>query len=142
MLSLSILTIVMRWFDQAFLWSEPVTRHLVFLSAFLGGVIATGRRNHIGIDIIGKYFESHKNEVALLWIRRIVSLASFCVLVWLIHACYKFTLVEAEYGKIAFLGIHSKFLVAISPFGFSLIAYRFFYLFIESFSSEHTVEMS
>ena len=138
MLGLSISTIVLRWFSVSFLWVEPLTRHLVFLSAFLGGVIATGRKNHIGIDVIGKYFEAKKNHQALGVIEKIISLSCFIALVWLIMACYQFTIVEAEYGKVAFLGIHSKYLVAIAPFGFSLIAYRFLYLFLSSFETRES----
>ena len=51
MLLLSVLNIFLRWFNTTLFWVEPLVRHLVFLSAFLGGVLATGNRSHIGIDI-------------------------------------------------------------------------------------------
>lgn len=136
MLSLSVLSIALRWFNTSIHWVEPFVRHLVFLSTFLGGVLATGRGEHIGIDIIGKWFESKDNKKALLWIRRIISLASCLTLVWMIKASYGFFLVELKYGKPVFWGIESGFLVAIIPFGFSLIAYRFFFSFVNSFSGE------
>ena len=61
MLFFSVLTILLRWFGQSLEFVEPFVRHLVFLSTFLGGVLATGRGTHIGIDIIGKLLESmHK----------------------------------------------------------------------------------
>ena len=53
MLFLSVLNIFLRWGNTTIFWIEPLVRHLVFLSAFLGGILATGRKNHIGIDIIG-----------------------------------------------------------------------------------------
>lgn len=135
MLILSVLTIVLRWFNISFLWFEPFVRHLVFLSAFLGGVLATGRKTHIGIDILGKYLESKKSKVMHEWVGRVISLASFITLIWLVkESAIGFVEMEAEYGKPHFLGIHSKYLVSIIPFGCSLIAYRFFYLFISSFS--------
>jgi TRAP-type C4-dicarboxylate transport system permease small subunit len=136
MLGMSVLNIILRWFNATSLWFEPFIRHTVFLAAFLGGVLATGRRTHIGIDIIGKYFEAQKKWVPYLWVTRLVSLASFLTLVWLCKASIDFVFVEAKYGKEAFLGIHTKFLVAIIPFGLSLIAYRFFYIFINSFTGE------
>jgi TRAP-type C4-dicarboxylate transport system permease small subunit len=139
MLIFSILTIILRWFEITFLWFDPLVRHLVFLSAFLGGVIATGRGSHIGIDIIGKYLESKKKYFYLKQVRRIISFVSFGTVCWLIVASMEFFRVEQEYGKESFLGIHSSVLVAIIPFGFSLICYRFFYLFIKSFQQEEVL---
>lgn len=136
MLSISVLSIVLRWFEFTFQWFEPLVRHLVFISAFLGGVMATGNKTHIGIDIIGKYLESKGNEKALIWIERVVSLASAVTLIWLTSACIQFVGVEAIYGKEVFLGIHSKFLVGIIPVGFSLISLRFFNLLICSFDRD------
>tara|TARA_R110002072_G_scaffold534_6_gene3912 strand:+ start:89424 stop:89957 length:534 start_codon:yes stop_codon:yes gene_type:complete len=136
MLLISVLNIVLRWFGIGYMWFEPLVRHLVFLSAFLGGVLATGRRTHIGIDIVGKYLEAKQSWVAHQWILRAVSLISFVTLAWLVKTSFGFISVEAEYGKAVFLGVHSKYLVSIIPFGFSLISYRFLYLFLRSFTEE------
>ncbi len=136
MIIFSVLTIVFRWINFNVLWFEPLVRHLVFLAAFLGGVLATGRRTHIGIDILGKFFENKEMFRAQRLVGRIISLASGLTLVWLIKASYEFMLVELQYGKEEFLGIHSGFLVGIIPFGFTLIAIRFFVLFLKSFMEE------
>jgi len=130
MLLLSVAVIVFRWFEISFSWIEPLVRHLVFMSAFLGGVLATGRGTHIGIDIIGKYLESKNLESARRWIGCIITLASFITLFWLIKSSWHFVAVEAKYGKIAFLGLHTKFLVSIIPIGFTLIALRFWARFL------------
>ena len=61
---------------------------------------------------------------------------AFVVLCWLIKASVDFTIVEFRYGRLAFLEIHTGFLVTIIPVGFSLIAYRFFYRFVNSFSKD------
>jgi TRAP-type C4-dicarboxylate transport system permease small subunit len=140
MLTMSVGTIVLRWFNSTFLWFEPFIRHLVFISAFLGGVLATGRRTHIGIDIIGKYLESKESWDTYLWVSRIIYLACTITLAWLVSASIDFVKVEAQYGKEAFLGIHSKFLVAITPFGFSLIGLRFLFLLLLSFSPFYKVQ--
>lgn len=134
MLTLSVLAIVLRWFNLTLHWIEPFVRHLVFLSTFLGGVLATGRGTHIGIDILGKYLESINSDSLYTWIRRVISLSSFLTLSWLIYASYNFLVIELKYGKPVFWGIESGYLVAIIPLGFGLIAYRFFYLFISSFA--------
>lgn len=136
MILFSVLTIVFRWLDFNVLWFDPLVRHLVFLAAFLGGVLATGRRTHIGIDILGKYFETKGMEKSKNLVGRIISLASTLTLVWLIKASYDFTKIEFQYGKEEFLGIHSGFLVGIIPLGFILICYRFFYIFVSSFYKE------
>tara|TARA_Y100000590_G_scaffold281237_1_gene316053 strand:- start:88248 stop:88751 length:504 start_codon:yes stop_codon:yes gene_type:complete len=136
MLFLSTLVIVMRWFGVTFLWFDPFIRHVVFISTFLGGVIATGRGTHIGIDILGKYLESKNLEGAQAWIERLIAFVSAGTLVWLIQASWDFMLSELKYGKPTFFGIHSGYLTAIIPIGFALIAYRFFFLFVNSFSSK------
>lgn len=132
-LILSLQGIVLRWFDVSFAQVSPFIRHLVFLSTFLGGVIATGRKNHIGIDILTKILESKDVKNISINIGRVINLVSCSTLIWLIFAAVSFVQMEAEYGKVEFFGIHSKFLVAIIPFGLSLICYRFFFLFIDSF---------
>lgn len=130
MLTLSMSAIALRWIDITFTWFEPFIRHLVFLGTFLGGVIATGRGTHISIDIIGKILEGNGKEN---WNRKllcIISLVTFLVIVWLVVISINFMLMELKYGKPVFFDIHSGFLVGIIPFGFVLIAYRFFFKFI------------
>lgn len=135
MLGFSVFAIVMRWFETSFLWLEPFVRHLVFLSTFLGGVIATGRGSHIAIDLLHKKIE----ESGPVWLKhlsiRILNLASSMVLFWLVKASWEFTVIELKYGHDVFWGIHSGVLVGIIPFGLSLIAYRFLYRFMESFTN-------
>ncbi len=127
MLSMSVLNIVLRWFQSHILWFEPFVRYLVFFSAFLGGAIATGKRSHIGIDIVGKFFESKKNWKTHRWVGRIIDLISLTVLIVLTNACIDFVYEEAKYGRAdVFIGVHAKYLAAIIPFGFGLIAVRFF----------------
>lgn len=141
MLGISVLSIILRWFNTNILWFEPLIRYLVFLSAFLGGTIATGRRTHIGIDLVGKFFESRKKWEAQRWVGRMTDLVSFLVLLVLIKACLDFVGEEAKYGRTnVFLHIHAKYLAAIIPFGFGLIALRFFNNIILSFSKEYQLK--
>jgi len=137
MIICSMAIIVMRWFNSSFMWLEPLVRHLVFLSAFLGGALATGKGTHIGIDILGKYFESKKMWKAHLMVNRIINLASSLILIVFVKLSWDFVQVEAEFGKEVFLGIHSRFLVGIIPFGFSIIGIRFILKFILSFGSQN-----
>lgn len=136
MLFLSVLNIVLRWFNAHVMWIEPFVRYVVVLSAFLGGAIATGKRTHIGIDIVGKYFETKKMMVAHAWVKRITDIVSVAALIFLTKGCIDFVAQEAEYGRIVFLGIHAKYLAMILPFGFGLMGLRFLLGFILSFDSK------
>ncbi len=136
MLSLSVFSILLRWFNTSMLWIDPFVRHLVFFTAFLGGVLATGRGTHIGIDVLGRYLEASRNQFISKILKKIIGLASFLILIWLVVASYNFMLMELKYGKISFLGLHSGWLVGIIPFGFSMMAIRFLNIFLQSFSNE------
>ncbi len=140
MLFFSSGSIVLRWFHYNLSWIDPFIRHLVFFSAFLGGVVATGRGTHIGIDLIGKFIESKGWDVLRDFIRRLIMMASFFVLLWLIKAGIDFTRVEMEFSKKEFWGIDSHFLVMLIPIGLSMIALRFLLIFILSFDKGLTGE--
>ena len=140
MLFLSSANIVARWFQHNITWVDPFVRHLVFFSAFLGGVIATGRGTHIGIDIIGKFVES-KGWVKLKdIINRLVMIVSILVLCWLTKASIDFTKVEMEFSKTEFWGIQSGYLVMLIPIGLSLIVLRFVLILILSFDVDNNKE--
>ena len=126
-------TIILRWFHINLSWIDPFVRHLVLISTFLGGVIATGRGNHIGIDLISKFLEIKGYDHAKIIVNRIILFTSGLVLIWLIKSGLDFTKVEMEFSKVEFWGISSGYLVAMIPIGLGLIAIRFFTLFILSF---------
>lgn len=133
MLFFSVLNIFLRWGNLTLYWVEPFVRHLVFLSAFLGGVIATGRKNHIGIDIVGRWLESKEDKRLFNFTQRLILIVCIGTTYWLTLSATSFMKTEFEFGREVFWGIHSGFLVGIIPFGFTLIGYRFFNLLIQSF---------
>ncbi len=136
MLSFSSLSIVVRWFQHNITWIDPFVRHLVFMSTFLGGIIATGHGTHIGIDIVGKFVESRGWHAAKNAISKIIMVASIAVLVWMIKSGIDFTRVEMEFSKEEFWGIQSGYLVMIIPVGLALLALRFFLVFLLSFEAK------
>ncbi len=136
MLFFSSLSIVVRWFQHNITWIDPFVRHLVFLGTFLGGVIATGKGTHIGIDIIGKFVESKGWHTARELIQKLIMVSSIAVLLWLIKSGIDFTKVEMEFSKEEFWGIGSGYLVMIIPVGLSLLLLRFLLIFLLSFDSE------
>lgn len=129
----SSLTIVLRWFHVNLYWVDPFVRHMVFFSTFLGGVVATGRGSHIGIDLISKFLEIKKMDIAKIIIQRIILITSALVLLWLLKSSIDFTKVEMEFSKEEFWGIQSGYLVALIPFGVGLMIVRFCLLFLLSF---------
>lgn len=132
MLVLSLLNISLRWFENSVLWIEPLVRHLVFIAAFLGGAIATGEGQHIKIDLLSKLLAKTDNLLVQNIIEKIVIIACLVATIILTKAGYDLFLVEMEYGKEAFLGIHSAHLIGIIPMGMGFIALRFFLnLFLE-----------
>lgn len=132
----SSLSIILRWFQINLSWIDPFVRHLVLLGTFVGGVIATGRGNHIGIDLISKFLEVKGYEHAKVLVNRIILLSSGLVLIWLIKAGIEFTKVEMEFSKVEFWGIQSGHLVLMIPIGLGLISLRFLTLFILSFEKK------
>jgi TRAP-type C4-dicarboxylate transport system permease small subunit len=136
MFSLSVLNIILRWLNTNLSWIEPLVRHLVFLATFLGGVIATGRGSHIGIDILGRWCEATKKLRLFLWIQRVCAATSFLTVLWLIKSSLDFMKMELEFGKPVFWGITSGQLVSIIPIGFSFIAIRFLIVLILSADPE------
>lgn len=125
-LGLAVLSIVLRWLGSSLMWIEPLIRHLVFLSAFLGGSMATSKHVHIKVDLLTKLIELSRSKV-IHWIHKnLVTLFCFLVCLVLAKSGWDFYLVEKEFGAPGFLHIHSANLVAIIPFGMGLITLRFF----------------
>ena len=134
MLGFSLATIFLRFFNVNFPWFESFVRHLVLLSAFLGGVIATGKGTHIGIDVIGHYLEAKNLLKPKLYLIRLIQIASIGTVAWLTKASIDFVKVEMEFGSSEFLGLTSGNLVTIIPIGFGLICLRYLLKFLISFS--------
>ncbi|MGE3611621.1 MAG: TRAP transporter small permease [Bacteriovoracaceae bacterium] len=141
-LGFAVLSIILRWFGHSVMWIEPMIRHLVFLSAFLGGSLATSKDVHIRIDLLTKLVEKSHSKMLHLLHRNLVSLFSFVVCVILSKTSWDFFLVEKEFGAPSFLNIHSSYLVAIIPVGMGLISLRFFNRLIIGFSGENNCHSS
>ncbi len=125
MLSLTLLNIVMRWFQVSLHWIDPAVRHLVFLSAFLGGTLAIGNRHHIKIDLLSRLLERTNRKQTLKWVDIIVTTITITVTIVLVIASYNLAVIEFAEGKTVFLGIHTGYLLSIIPFGLGLMSFRF-----------------
>jgi TRAP-type C4-dicarboxylate transport system permease small subunit len=125
-LGLAVLSIVLRWCGKSPMWIEPLTRHLVFLCAFLGGSLATSKDVHIRVDLLTKLVEKSRSVIVHWLHKNIISLFCLIVVLGLLKSSWDFYLSEKEFGNPSLLGLHSSTLVAIIPFGFGLITLRFF----------------
>jgi TRAP-type C4-dicarboxylate transport system permease small subunit len=121
----AVLAILLRWLGSSVMWIEPMVRHVVFLSAFLGGSLATSKGVHIKVDLLTKLVE-HSRSRLLKWVHQNL-ITAFCFLTCLLlsKTAFDFFQVEREFGAPAFLDIHSSWLVGIIPFGMGLITLRF-----------------
>jgi TRAP-type C4-dicarboxylate transport system permease small subunit len=138
MLILTVMNIVLRWFEVSIHWVEPAVRHLVFIAAFLGGSLATGARHHIKIDIISRLLEKKKN--AQKYIDQIVTILTLVATILLTYSSTNLVKVEFEFGKEVFLNIHSGYLISIIPFGMGLISIRLLLRFLMSFGVQEGSE--
>lgn len=132
MILLTIFSMVLRWFSLSMLWIEPLVRHLVFMTAFLGGVVATGTNKHIAIDLVSRILQqvdAHASKKVLATVIHVFCLIS---VIWMAYAGYLLVEAEREIGHEKFLGIHSSHLAATIPVGFALIAFRYFYKIVSS----------
>jgi TRAP-type C4-dicarboxylate transport system permease small subunit len=140
-LLLAVLAIVLRWMGMSNMWLEPLTRHLVFLSAFFGGSLATSKNVHIKVDVLTKLVERSRSRILHWVVRNVVTIFCLVTTCVLTKAAYEFFLVEKEFGAPSFLNIHSAYLVGIIPFGMGLISLRFFnqlvFGLVEGAPSEH-----
>jgi TRAP-type C4-dicarboxylate transport system permease small subunit len=124
-LFLAVSSIVLRWIGSSPMWLEPLIRHLVFLSSFLGGSLATSKNVHIRVDLLTKLVENSESKI-LKWLHKnLISLFCFLTCLFLLISSWDFFKMEKEYGAPAFLEIHSSWLVFIIPFGVGLISLRF-----------------
>lgn len=139
-LGLAVLSIVLRWLGSSLMWLEPLIRHLVFISAFLGGSLATSKGVHIKVDVFTHLIEK-SNSKTLLWLHsNVVRLFCFITCSTLTLAGWDFYLVEKEFGAPAFLELPSAFLVGIIPVGMGLISLRFLNQILMSFFTGETGE--
>lgn len=107
-------------------WGDVLVRILVLWIGMAGAMVATRQRKHISIDLVSRYLSETTQK-------RIDSLtALFAATVCSIAAYYCFTFVQDEFafGDIAFGQVPVWVCQAILPIAFSIIAARYFILFL------------
>lgn len=123
MLTLSLVGIVARWLGLSFMWLDPLVRHLVLITAFGGGVVAVGKKNHIKIDLLSHPIERMSSQGRSM-VQVVLALATALVTAALTWSAWLFYLSEQEYGAHGLLGIHSSLWVLIFPIGWGAMTLR------------------
>lgn len=108
-------------FEMTLLWGEPLARHLVMWTAFLGALVATREGKHIRIDVLLRFLSGARRSWALL-ASELVSAATCGTLTWV---ALNFVADERRYGAVGFLDLPIWVLQLVFPLCFGLMACRY-----------------
>ncbi len=108
-------------FSVTLVWADPLVRHLVLWSGFVGAVVATRGNRHIRIDFLLR-FCSHgaRNGIQLA-----TNLCSSGVCLVLFATAVEFIHDEREFGYLGVFDIPVWYLQLIFPATFGLMTVRF-----------------
>ncbi|MBI4125921.1 MAG: TRAP transporter small permease [Deltaproteobacteria bacterium] len=122
MATLTLTQVVLRdFFSSGIVGAEIVARHLVLWIAFLGGMMATRRRQHVSIDIVTRLLSRRARNVLCLILDGVAGVVAW----WLAKAAYSFVLAEQEMAAMLIGNIPIWWAEAIIPFGFAMIALEY-----------------
>lgn len=132
MIVLACSQIVLRnLFAITLLWAEPMIRHLVLWSGFIGALIATRADKHIKIDAAMRLFSPRQRDL----LQGFTSLFSAVICLLLTWVSIRFFLDERAFGGSAFLAIPTWQLQLIFPLTFGAMSLRFLSRFGRNLSS-------
>lgn len=107
--------------DVACMWMDPLIRHLVMWSAFLGAVVAAREHKHIRVDALLRVAGPVQRAWSLLLVEAF-SAVTCGVLSWV---SLEFILNERSYGTVGLLGVPTWMLQLIFPAAFGAMTCRF-----------------
>jgi len=103
------------------LWVEPVARHLVMWTGFLGALVATREDRHIRIDIILRLLPERQR----LWGRVAADSASAVLCLVLARVAIDFVADERRFAAPGPAGVPTWVLQLIFPLCFAVMAWRY-----------------
>ena len=109
-------------FSVTLAWADPVVRHLVLWSGFVGAVVATRDGRHIKLDVLLR-FCSQRTRNGIQWA---TNLCSSGVCLALFATAVGFVIDERELGYRGVFNIPVWCLQLIFPATFGLMTLRFF----------------
>ncbi len=124
MILLAFAQIILRnFFSLTLLWGDPLVRHLVLWTSFLGASIATHKCKHIKIDALLRFFPP-RNRALLEGLSGIFSALVCGLLTWI---SLQFIGDEKEHLTHALGEIPTWKLQLIFPISFSLMGLKFLF---------------
>ena len=122
MLLLAFGQIVLRnLFDTTILWADPLIRHLVLWTSFLGALIATRLGRHIHIDALWRILPPAGRRLA----RMLTSLCSVVVCAVMSWVAVRFVADERTFGDMGVFDLPVWIFQLVFPLAFGLMALRF-----------------
>ena len=122
MVLLAFAQVVLRnLFDSGFIWGDPVVRHMVMWSGFMGAAIAASQDRHISIDALTKFIKGRMKDI----VQVVTCLFASVVCFYLARAAWDFLLNEKESGGELVAGIPSWIGLIIIPVGYALLMIHF-----------------
>lgn len=112
--------------ESGIVWGDVLVRILVLWIGMAGAMVATRQRKHISIDLVSRYL----SETVRKGIDSLTALFAATVCSIAGYYCFKFVREEHAFGEIAFGQVPVWVCQAILPIAFSIIAARYFILFL------------
>jgi TRAP-type C4-dicarboxylate transport system permease small subunit len=113
--------ILRSFFSVSLPWADPLVRHLVLWSGFLGAAIACRLDKHIRIDALLRLCPARWT----LLMEAVGNLFSSSICALLVWTSIRFVLDEKAYAAVSFGNIPTWVLQLIFPLAFTIMAARF-----------------
>ncbi len=137
MITLAFSQIVMRnIFDTGTIWLDPLLRVLVLWAGLMGALVATRENKQISIDVLTRILPPKLKTVSNIITRSFAATVS-AIIAW--HS-FRFLFDEWQSGATAFASVPAWIPESIIPFGFSVIALRYFFQVVTSLKQLFTGE--
>jgi TRAP-type C4-dicarboxylate transport system permease small subunit len=122
MIALASLQIFLRnFFDEGFVWIDPLLRVLVLWVGLMGALAASRGNRHITIDALSRFLSPRLQAAASL----LTSLATVLVSGLVAWHSGRFVAMEFEFGSTGLAGLPAWPFQTIMPFAFGVIALRY-----------------
>jgi TRAP-type C4-dicarboxylate transport system permease small subunit len=108
-------------FGTGLLWADPLVRHFVLWSGFLGGALATSAERHINVDALTRFLSPRIKAGTQVLTNLFAGVACF----FLAQAAWAFTLSEQAAGSTTVLDIPVWVAALIVPGGYGLMMLHF-----------------
>lgn len=125
MIGMTVTQIMLRnLFDYSIVWGDGLVRILVLWIGLVGGMVASRQGKHISIDVVARHLPNRAKApigvVVAIFVGLVCAVAAY-------HGV-RFVQTEFQHGGMAFQQLPVWVCEAIIPFGFSVMALRYFML--------------